>query len=65
MLQTQPCRELNLWQTGHEIAEKSSKIVPLGAPVSLGHLFSITSSITPYVVSNLFGSDHRRVYPIA
>jgi len=25
--------ELDLWQTSHEIAEKSSKIVPLGAPL--------------------------------
>jgi hypothetical protein len=33
MLQTQSSRELNLWQTCHEIAEKSSKIVPLGAPL--------------------------------
>src|SRR6267142_5989590 len=26
--------ELNLWQTCHEIAEKSSKIVPPGAPLN-------------------------------
>jgi hypothetical protein len=32
MLQAQSSRELNLKQTCHEIAEKSSKIVPLGAP---------------------------------
>jgi hypothetical protein len=25
--------ELNLWQTCHEIVEKNSKIVPLGAPL--------------------------------
>jgi len=31
MLQTQCSRELDLGQTGHEIAEKSSKIVPLAA----------------------------------
>ncbi len=33
MLQAQSVRELNLWQTRHEFAEKSSKIVPLGAPL--------------------------------
>ena len=33
MLQAQSTREPNLWQTGHEIAEKSSKIVTLGAPL--------------------------------
>jgi hypothetical protein len=33
MLQAQFERELHLWQTRHEFAEKSSKIVPLGAPV--------------------------------
>lgn len=33
MLQAQRSRELGLWQTRHEIAEKSSKIVPLGAPL--------------------------------
>jgi hypothetical protein len=27
---------LKLWQTGHKIAEKSSKIVPLGAPLPKG-----------------------------
>ena len=32
MLQAQFERELHLWQTRHEFAEKSSKIVPLGAP---------------------------------
>jgi len=32
MLQTQYSRELDLWQTSHEIVEKSSKIVPLGGP---------------------------------
>ena len=32
MLQAQSVRELNLWQTRHEFAEKSSKIVPFGAP---------------------------------
>jgi hypothetical protein len=33
MLQTQSSRKRNLWQTCHEIAEKSSKIVPSGAPL--------------------------------
>jgi hypothetical protein len=33
MLQAQSVRELNLWQTRHEFAEKNSKIVPLGAPL--------------------------------
>ena len=32
MLQVQSSKDLNLWQTFHEIAEKSSKIVSLGAP---------------------------------
>jgi hypothetical protein len=36
MLQVQSSKDLNLWQTFHEIAEKSSKIVPLGAPSSGG-----------------------------
>jgi hypothetical protein len=31
-LQAQSGRQLNLWQGCHKIAEKSSKIVPLGAP---------------------------------
>ena len=35
MLQTQSSRELDLWQTGYENAEKSSKIVPLAAPSNL------------------------------
>ncbi|PYT64002.1 MAG: hypothetical protein DMG42_35475 [Acidobacteria bacterium] len=35
-------RKLDLWQGCHEIAEKSSKIVPLGAPFS-SSLFSTTS----------------------
>jgi hypothetical protein len=26
-------RKLDLWQGCHEVAEKSSKIVPLGAPI--------------------------------
>jgi len=34
MLQAQSVRELNLWETRHEFAEKSSKIVPLDAPPS-------------------------------
>jgi hypothetical protein len=46
------CREFNLWQTCHEIAEKSSKIVPSGAPLSWGHFFSIASGFTLNVVSN-------------
>jgi hypothetical protein len=33
MLQAQSSGKLNLWQGCHEIAEKSSKIVPLGAPL--------------------------------
>jgi hypothetical protein len=32
MLQALFSRELNLWQSGHKIAEQSSKIVQLGAP---------------------------------
>ena len=31
----QKSRDLNLWQACHEIAEKSSIIVPLGAPLLL------------------------------
>jgi hypothetical protein len=34
MLQAHSSKELNLWKTYHEIAEKGSKIVPLGAPLS-------------------------------
>ena len=33
-LHAQSNRKLNLWQGCHEIAEESSKIVPLGAPLS-------------------------------
>lgn len=33
MLQAQSTWEFSLWQTCHEIAEKSSKIVALGAPL--------------------------------
>jgi len=34
MLRVQSSKDLNLWQTFHEIAEKSSEIVPLGAPLA-------------------------------
>jgi hypothetical protein len=33
MLQAQSSRDLNLWQACQEIGKKSSKIVPLGAPL--------------------------------
>jgi hypothetical protein len=32
MLQAQFIKKFKLWQTCHEIVEKHSKIVPLGAP---------------------------------
>jgi hypothetical protein len=32
-LQVQASRKLDLWQGCHEVPEKSSKIVPLGAPL--------------------------------
>jgi hypothetical protein len=35
-LQTQSSRQLNLWQDCHDIGEKGSEIVPLGAPLLLG-----------------------------
>jgi len=35
-LQSQLGGDLNIWQTCHKIREESSKIVPLGAPLSLG-----------------------------
>ena len=41
MLQVQSSKDLNLWQTFHEIAEKSSKIVPLGAPPATCSFFFI------------------------
>jgi hypothetical protein len=34
MLQAQSIRKVKLWQTCHEIAQKSFKIVPLGAPLN-------------------------------
>jgi len=33
MLLTQSSTELDLWQTRHENADKSSKVVPLAAPL--------------------------------
>jgi hypothetical protein len=44
-LQAQFSRKLHLWQGGHEIAEKSSNIVPRRATYVSG-LFSITSICT-------------------
>ena len=35
MLEARSSRELNLWQNCHEVTKKSSKIVPLGAPLSM------------------------------
>jgi len=39
-LQVQLSRKHDLWQGSHEIAKKSSKIVPLGAPLSLSFLLN-------------------------
>src|SRR5258706_15431262 len=43
---TQCSRELDLWQTGHEIAEKSSKIVPLAAPLPTHLLYVLAKPPT-------------------
>ena len=47
MLQVQSSKDLNLWQTFHEIAEKSSKIVPLGAPLAPSFSFTYKPPFSP------------------
>jgi hypothetical protein len=47
--------ELNLWQTCHEIVEKSSKIVPLGAP-----FFPIPIKLHAFVQLNYLA---RAIFP--
>lgn len=60
MLQGQPSREINLRQACHEIAEKSSEIVPSGAPLSFGPIldFQVLQSAKRAIVGyqNGFGS---------
>ena len=52
MLQPQSSRKINRRQACHEIVEKSSEIVPLGAP-----LFSITYEI--HIISNKLFVRHQ------
>jgi hypothetical protein len=56
MLQTQSSRGLDLRQTRHEIVEKSSKIIPLGAPFSLNPIQS--KGLTEITLHPWFHSDH-------
>jgi hypothetical protein len=56
MLQTQCSRELDLWQTGHEIAEKSSKIVSLAAPLVLALYIQLLGTL-PLAVFRTFRGE--------
>jgi hypothetical protein len=51
MLEAQYTREVKLWQTCHEIAEKSSKIVLLGAPFNFLRPIQLTYLIGGEVLS--------------
>src|SRR5260370_37926614 len=46
MLQAQFERELHLWQTHHEFAKKSSKIVPLGSPFCPASTYAAFAIVT-------------------
>ena len=61
MQQAQSGRKLNVWQTCREIAEKSSKIVPPGAPVYLHSGVVRSCEKDPTLRSAKDGPPSRRI----